>query len=390
MRFILRDAHRVLELSGCLGVFAAILLSGPLAGATARISLQSADIDALAQRSGGRLTESALSRAFADMDPGALALARRFAPPASTAHLASASLPTALTPPPVQPAAPDPADAAAVNDATPFSTAPNPAAAPFVLRADLEDRARAVDCLTQAIYYEAGFEPVEGERAVAQVVLNRLRHPIFPKTVCGVVYQGAQLTTGCQFSFTCDGSLGRPPVAWAWRQARDIAEQALNGSVEAKVGGATHYHTRAVVPWWAPTVTKVAQIGAHIFYRWPGGLGLPGAFNGHYAGGERLMQVAASRSDAIVIQRGPDGRVHGVFAGPSAPGLNTDLATNRLPNAIGGSATVAALAANTLSGEPPTAPATPSERIAARAYLQKALKACDSAEAEAGAVCRKW
>ena len=179
-------------------------------------------------------------------------------------------------------------------------------------------------------------------------------------------------------------------MAWAWRLARDIAEQALNGSVEAKVGGATHYHTRAVVPWWAPTVTKVAQIGGHIFYRWPGGLGLPGAFNGHYAGGEQPIQVAASHSDSIIVQRGPDGRVHGVFPGSSAAGLNTDLASNRLPTAVGGGAKVPALAANTLSGLAPIAPSTPSERVAARAYLQKTLTACDTPEVEAGAPCRKW
>src|SRR5208282_1511915 len=107
--------------------------------------------------------------------------------------------------------------------------APNPPARPFLFNGSAEDRVKALTCLTQAIYYEAGFEPPAGEQAVAQVVLNRMRNPIFPHNVCGVVYQGADLKTGCQFSFTCDGSLNRKPQAEAWDRARLVAEQALNG-----------------------------------------------------------------------------------------------------------------------------------------------------------------
>ncbi|HUO23342.1 MAG TPA: cell wall hydrolase, partial [Caulobacteraceae bacterium] len=152
--------------------------------------------------------------------------------------------------------------------------------------ASAQDRARAIGCLTQAVYYEAGFEPLEGAQAVAQVVINRVRHPAFPKTVCGVVFEGSSLKTGCQFSFTCDGSLARPPAAAAWKRAQDVAQRALDGFVLTQVGGATHYHTQWVVPYWAPTLAKVDQIGAHIFYRWPGDWGLPAAFHGRYAGGE--------------------------------------------------------------------------------------------------------
>src|SRR5581483_7016511 len=104
-----------------------------------------------------------------------------------------------------------PAQALALNAAITFSGAPNPPAAPFRLAAGAEDRQRALTCLTQAVYYEAGFQPLAGEEAVAQVVLNRLRHPAFPKTVCGVVYDGSQRPTGCQFTFTCDGSLAKTP-----------------------------------------------------------------------------------------------------------------------------------------------------------------------------------
>src|SRR6476661_3173129 len=98
-----------------------------------------------------------------------------------------------------------------------------------------EDRARSLDCLTSAIYYEARSEPEDGQRAVAQVVLNRVRHPAFPSTVCGVVFQGHERKTGCQFSFTCDGSMLRPRQASAWERSRVIAAEALSGSVFAPV-----------------------------------------------------------------------------------------------------------------------------------------------------------
>ena len=162
------------------------------------------------------------------------------------------------------------------------------AAPPFVASADTPaDLARAVDCLAEAIYYEAGFEPEAGQRAVAQVVLNRVRDPNFPNTVCGVVYQGAGRKTGCQFSFVCDGSLWRrPPHADQMDDARRLAGQALNGYVVAVIGAATLYHTDYVQPWWRSTVVKVAQIGAHIFYCWPGRAGQVSALQERYAGDE--------------------------------------------------------------------------------------------------------
>jgi hypothetical protein len=149
------------------------------------------------------------------------------------------------------------------------------------------DFARAADCLGQAIYYEAGFEPENGQRAVAQVVLNRVRDPNFPNTVCGVVYQGFGRKTGCQFSFVCDGSIQRrPPDADKWKDVRKLAVDALDGYVVAAVGAATHYHTDYVVPWWKSTVVRVAQIGQHIFYCWPGKAGQVSALTAKYAGDE--------------------------------------------------------------------------------------------------------
>ena len=150
------------------------------------------------------------------------------------------------------------------------------------------DRLRALHCLTQAIYYEAGSQSDAGQRAVAQVVLNRVAHPAYPANICGVVYQGSERSTGCQFSFTCDGSLARPPRHVAWKRARAAASSALAGSVYAPVGLATHYHTIAVHPYWAPSLAHVTTIGAHIFYRWGGAAGRASAFRMAYAGGEPL------------------------------------------------------------------------------------------------------
>jgi spore germination cell wall hydrolase CwlJ-like protein len=175
-------------------------------------------------------------------------------------------------------------EAKLINASMPFSSLPVTAARPFDLSdSDPLDHRRALLCLTQAVYYEAGFEPLEGRRAVAQVVINRMRHPAFPKSVCGVVYQGARAPV-CQFSFVCDGSLYRRPALGAWKQAEAVAAAALDGFVDRTVGAATHYHADYVAPYWAPRLAKITQIGAHIFYRWPGAWGSTAAFTGRYIG----------------------------------------------------------------------------------------------------------
>ena len=173
-----------------------------------------------------------------------------------------------------------------INASLPFDGGPLHSARPFAVGANDLDQRRALLCLTQAVYYEAAFEPLDGRRAVAQVVLNRLRHPAFPKSVCGVVYQGSGGRV-CQFTFVCDGALYRQPELGAWRQAENVARAALAGYVETAVGEATHYHADYVAPRWAPLLAKVAQIGQHIFYRWPGGWGQPAAFTGRYIGEPR-------------------------------------------------------------------------------------------------------
>lgn len=197
-------------------------------------------------------------------------------PPKATARIATPTTLAPEAPPILQWRLLTPSDAVAFNATIPISTLPNPAAPAFRLPVlDVDDSARALDCLTAAVFYEAASESLQGQRAVAQVVLNRLRHPAYPKSVCAIVFQGVGLTKTCQFTFACDGSLARAPSAEGWARARDVASRALAGYVEKSVGGATHYHTIWVAPYWRDELVKVALIGAHIFYRWDGGWSLP-------------------------------------------------------------------------------------------------------------------
>lgn len=222
-------------------------------------------------------------------------------------------------------------DAQLINAAMPFNAGPVLSARSFIIPAgDEMDRRRALLCLTQAVYYEAGYEPVAGRRAVAQVVLNRMRHPAYPKSICGVVYQ-RNSTPVCQFTFVCDGSLDRRPEAIAWKQAEQIAREAIAGSVEKSVGQATFYHADYVAPRWAPMLAKISKIGAHIFYRWPGAMGQPSAFAGHYAGEPRdpaTMRPLVLRS----LDRGVPTDGAAIASGPIIDGT----VLKRAPNDVGG------------------------------------------------------
>ncbi len=170
--------------------------------------------------------------------------------------------------------------------APPLSPTAGQAAPPFRTSGDAADRARAEDCLTTAIYYEAASEPRAGQEAVAQVVLNRVRHPLYPKSVCGVVYEGVGAGPACQFTFACDGSLARRPVPRLWDNARAVALAALDGHVAQEVGAATHYHAYYVSPAWRTALVRTARIGAHIFYRMAGARGAAAALTGRYDGAE--------------------------------------------------------------------------------------------------------
>jgi spore germination cell wall hydrolase CwlJ-like protein len=229
-----------------------------------------------------------LNAAEAPKEAIAAARAAARAPDLVSPQLFAANAGAALLPEPEQLQPVSWTDAAAINASIPIAAGPNPGAAPILFRAaSVWDRERSLQCLAEAIYYEARSEPEEGQRAVAQVVLNRVRSPAYPGSVCGVVYQGPMRAGGgCQFTFTCDGSLGSPPAGVAWLRARRIAAAALAGSVYAPVGHATHYHTQQVVPTWAFKLAKSTVVGSHSFYRMQGLLGSPAGFSRNYSGRE--------------------------------------------------------------------------------------------------------
>ncbi len=253
--------------------------------------------EVIAARTGGDLGAAGLQRLTAGYDPAMLAVARRVGDPRASLKALGLvegweTLSLAGKPDPFASATAG-LEAQRLNAARAFTAGPRIAAAPFSLgQADAQTRQRALRCLTQAIYYEAALEPTSGQEAVAQVILNRVRDPNYANSVCGVVFEGAERTTGCQFSFTCDGSMANAPVKWAWDRAQVVAERALSGSVAGGVGLATHYHADYVHPWWAPTLEKLTQIGAHIFYRWKGFAGQPAAFVQRYAGKEPVIDEA--------------------------------------------------------------------------------------------------
>jgi hypothetical protein len=259
----------------------------------------------------------------------------------------------------------------------PVAIAPGAPAKPFEITGQAEDdQRRSLDCLTQAVYHEARSETEDGQRAVAQVVLNRVRHSAFPNSVCGVVFQGSQRSTGCQFSFTCDGSLRRRIEPSAWDRARQVAEQALAGSVYEPVGVATHYHTTAVRPWWAASLTRAVTVGSHIFYRWRGSWGHPLAFKERYAGAEpgpaASVPVVTGDGSVVEVSKGPVVRIAALVEGvrvnihrtrPSAPGPDSDTGV-KVHRGSGASSAAPAVAVHV--GEPGmlTAPA-PAEEVVA-------------------------
>lgn len=184
---------------------------------------------------------------------------------------------------------PPPIETGAQSDA---ASAPNQSplagARAFLATGNGIDKARALQCMTLALYYESANEPTDGQRAVAQVILNRVAHPSYPNSVCGVVFQGSERKTGCQFSFTCDGSLNRKPAKATWDRARGVAAASLAGYVHQPIGLATHYHATYVLPYWASSLQNVGTIGLHTFYKWKGMAGRSDAFAARYRGSEPI------------------------------------------------------------------------------------------------------
>jgi spore germination cell wall hydrolase CwlJ-like protein len=125
------------------------------------------------------------------------------------------------------------------------------------------------NCLADAMYYEARGEGRAGQLAIAEVVYNRMRSGYYPNTICGVVFEGSSLRTGCQFSFTCSGDMARRKSAAVWRRAQRLALQVVTGIVQLQntTGGALSFHAEDVAPGWADTMVRTVQIGHHIFYR---------------------------------------------------------------------------------------------------------------------------
>ncbi|MEJ7777148.1 MAG: cell wall hydrolase [Sphingomicrobium sp.] len=199
-------------------------------------------------------------------------------------------------------------EAARRNASVAIETNVGPAARPFMSAAYADSAAvRALDCLATAVYYEAASEPLDTQRAVAQVVLNRMRHASYPSSICGVVFEGSSRRTGCQFTFTCDGALQRRrPDSAGWRTATRIAAQALAGYVHAPVGLATHFHADWVVPYWSTSLAKVGKIGTTIFYRWRGSASHASAFKNRYSGVEPTIFPAPSEQEAQSLEPMPE------------------------------------------------------------------------------------
>ncbi len=147
---------------------------------------------------------------------------------------------------------------------------------------DPKDSARQMRCLAEAVYFESRSEPENGQAAVAQVVLNRVRSGIFPTNVCGVVYQDRNRPFACQFSFACEGKSLRIEEPGAWAVATRIAQAVVRGvNFNPKVAEALNYHANYVYPFWASSLRRVDRIGAHIFYAMRSDLNwAPGALNG--------------------------------------------------------------------------------------------------------------
>jgi len=263
------SAHALLGAAAAGSVVGLGLSAAYLAGASAPSAVMRANAQALAPAAALTFSEAALQQNIALMQPGVQAIARRYDPLLAASAVMHDRQAAAF--------------AARLERADPAPSGPTVAS--LMLRptlgvgrfdassrfdlivSDALDSARDLECLTQAVYYEARGESVQGQEAVAQVVLNRVRHPAFPKTVCAVVFQGASVGHGCQFSFACDGSMRDRREPAAWRRAESVASRALGGAVMAEVGRSTHFHAVGYGSQWDGDMIRVAQVGEHIFFR---------------------------------------------------------------------------------------------------------------------------
>lgn len=143
-----------------------------------------------------------------------------------------------------------------------------PASNRYAALIDPQSMEREQRCLAEAVYFEARSEPPEGQAAVAQVVLNRVKSGLYPTSVCGVVYQNRDRYLGCQFSFACEGKSLRITEPEPWKQAVQVARSVASGQVYLPdVGEATHYHAKYVRPFWSRLFSRTDSVGQHIFYK---------------------------------------------------------------------------------------------------------------------------
>jgi spore germination cell wall hydrolase CwlJ-like protein len=340
-----------------LGSTVGIVLGGAYwAGDRAQSVDRQARINRLAEAAAQGFSEHALQNEAQAMGPGALALAQRRDPLMGNDDAQRAKQTADLTARLGQ-------SATAVTLQARLTQVNVPAARPFHFASgDALGSTRDLDCLADAVYYEARGETPAGQAAVAQVVLNRVRHPAFPKSVCGVVFQGAQTGDGCQFSFACDGSMRHEREAMAWRRSREVASRALAGSVMSSIGNATHFHVVGLQPGWGPRLLKVAQIGLHVFYRFGGGAGAAGSFTAsprHSAPGSAMP---APQVD-LAAQTTADGRPMGQYILASATVTSaSNLNTGAAP--VAASATAAGVPAAAKVAIHETAPAAASAHAA--------------------------
>lgn len=296
--------------------------AGYMAGGMAQAAADHARAERVAQAAAGDLSETVLHRNAAGMDAGVLAVARNHDPFAARLQDGPAQrLAQGLDA--KQEASLELRDRLTAAGARPRSG---------------HDAQRELDCLTQAVYFEARGETARGQAAVAQVVMNRVKHPAFPKTVCGVVFQGSHRRTGCQFSFACDGSMRGRRESSAWERARKVAARTLSGRMLGDVGAATHFHTTAVAPAWGPQMRRVAQVGMHVFYRFnPRGMrpAAPQAAPGLSDGVRLASNVAPAgvelRLAAAVAEKAADAAA---AAAPAAPATEAppSAATPNVPS----------------------------------------------------------
>jgi Cell Wall Hydrolase len=223
----------------------------------------------------------------------------------------------------------EPTPTTSVAMAMPDADAPNPAGADLgrSIYAARFSTAPASErtCLARAVYYEARGEAVEGQMAVAQVILNRARSHKWPKSICGVVNQGIERGEKCQFSFACFSHLTEPSGD-LWEQAKTVAEQAVAGQAWLReLIEATHYHTTAVAPVWKAGLVELATIGTHVFYREPDGLrvasGDPVAYTAAAAADEAKAKAAkdAAREKALMAAKAARLKAMTASAAPDAP-----------------------------------------------------------------------